>query len=153
VLPDVFTREHQMFSKSLLKSGMKFITPSGLQGSGLRSRTREQRTQHRGIASETRKHEVFVERGFKDAGVGCAKNRSARFDVVSEADAWFSLFVTGEPIVEVATQPEIQGPVAEADDVAGVHCEFLHVSVAAKVKQSTIAGQVVGREDGIVIRA
>ena len=94
VFPDVFGIDNQVFAESLLQPGVEFIAPGRLQR---RSDARVALDAHHNriddciAASCAGKDQVLVERRFHDARIGSAKNGAGLLDVVSGAQARFSL--------------------------------------------------------------
>src|SRR5579864_1003716 len=77
VLPDVFSVEHEVSSKSLLQAGMKLIAESGPEG---RRDARHKRRDYRGVATIVREDEVFIEWSFERSCIGEAQHRAGPLD-------------------------------------------------------------------------
>ena len=73
-------------------------------------------------------------------------------DAVRDPKPRLSLPCSGETIVEIAAQAQVQRPVSFCDVVAHVQSKFFHVGVAIEVVRRSTAGQVVWSQDRIVIR-
>src|SRR5215831_5560905 len=150
VLPDVFPRKHQVTSKSLLDAGVEFVAPAWTEGRAYtRSKAAEQRSQHRGIASQAGEYEVFVEGSFEYPGVRDSQDSARGFDVVGDPQTGFELLVGGEAIVEIRAQAHIERPVADVDRVLREESELLDVSVSVKGKQRAAARQIKRQQGGI----
>src|SRR5579859_5134934 len=77
VFPDVVAAEYQVFPKSLLQTGMKFVAKAWLLDSRDTGGAKQQRSQHRIRASVTGEHQIFVEWSLQRASIGDAKHRVA----------------------------------------------------------------------------
>src|SRR6266542_2121700 len=84
VFPDVFAKEHEIFPKGLLESGVELITPSGAQRRGIGRGTGEQRIQDRRVAAFICEDQILVEWSLQYSRVRNAKYGIARLDVVGD---------------------------------------------------------------------
>jgi hypothetical protein len=80
VLPDVLAVQDQELAESLLKTGVEFVAVTWAKRSEIawHAGRGNDGNNDRVIAPRARNHEVFVKRGFQDAGVGNAQDRIRR---------------------------------------------------------------------------
>ena len=87
--------------------------------------TTEQRVEYGVAASCAGEHEVLVKWSFENASVGSAKDGVGPLDVVCDAYARLGFLVCAQAVVEVAAQPEIDGPIAAGDRILQVEASAL----------------------------
>src|SRR5260370_23086028 len=159
VFPDVFAREHKIFPKGLLESGVELIAPSGAQRSGIGRGTGEQRIQYRRVAAFICEDQILVEWSLQYSRVRNAKYRIARLDVVGDPEARLGFPMGYKAIVKIATQANVENPVSFGNDILSEKRQLFHVGVTLKCEQGPALGQVEGRKDsagiggGLSVRA
>src|SRR5437899_8103155 len=147
VFPDVFAREHEIFPKGLLESGVELIAPSGAQRSGVGRGTGEQRIQDRRVAAFICEHQILIEGSLQYSRVGDAKHGIARLDVVGDPEARLGFPMGYKAIVEITAQANVESPVAFRDGVLGVKSQLFHVGVTVKCEKRAALRQIEGRKD------
>src|ERR1700686_1326808 len=91
--------------------------------------------------------QVFVERRFQSSRVRNAQDGIRRFHVVCDTHPWLRLIVFGKPLVDIATNPDIERPISLRDAVLDVKRGFLHIRMTVKSERSSFTRQVAGRKD------
>jgi len=108
-----------------LQSYVKFVAPPGAEGRNTFEEQTSSGLRTGSAASIAGKHEVLVERGLEDSGVGPRTTVLVFLDVVCDTDPRLRFLVRGKAIVEIASQPEVERPVPFCDGVLSIERQEL----------------------------
>src|SRR3984957_2390688 len=123
---------------------MKLITVTGAQGRAGDAKARH-RVHDRIVAPDAGQDQILVEWGFHSASVGSSNHGVGTFDVIGDAKTRLCLPGDAEAIVEIAAEPEVQGPVLDRDGVLEIHGEFLDICPATiQVLAASRVGTAIG---------
>ena len=131
VLPDVVSAEDEVFAEGLLEAGMELVAEAGVEGRGRALAERlEDGLEHGVGATVGGENKVLVEGSLHGSCVGGSEYSVGPFEVVGEADTRLGLTLNGEAVVKVATNTDVEEPVARRDLVLSVEGELLDVRLA-----------------------
>ena len=109
---------------------MKFVAPPRGEWRGILRPAPKQRIKQGRVKTDAREHEIFVERSFEHACIRNSQHRSAGFDVVSDTQTRPRLTGTGDAVVDVAANSEVERPVLQRDCVLKIQGKFPDVGAA-----------------------
>src|ERR1017187_5796159 len=131
VFPDVLPVNYQVLSKSLLKTGVKLVPPTG--SNRCVGHAAIEGADHSIVAPQAGKHQVLVERRFQGAGIGNPQDGIGRLYVISDAETGFELVRLDDAVVIVETEAEVEGEMVRGDGVLREQGQFADVGVPVEV--------------------